>query len=237
MRVKKLIITAGTALLVAVFAATASADCDNKLIVNAQQIQREKIETAIKTQGKHKNSYYFDGLSYRLVNIDDDADWEIAAKIDGAVHLGNFFILDKDVSGNYKLTAEQDWKVEEWDFTNPIEIDGKKMFKLVTRTGGTGVDIFNAHLVYLEEGNIVEAWQGTLFEHSVMLGGTHYKKIGSYRFDAESEQLYVWETACQLEQDGMTPKGDFTTTTAVYLFDGKKFVSENSFVEKLNCAL
>jgi hypothetical protein len=189
-------------------------------------LSKEQIKTIIQAQGKHKDSYYFDGLLYDFVNMDDDADWEIVAKIDGAVHLGNFFIFDKDSSGDYKLITEQEWKVEEWDFRNPIEIDGNKLFKLVTRTGGTGLDIFNAHLVYLKEGNFLEAWQGTLFERSVMLSGAYYKKVGSYQFDAEGERLYAWETSCQLERDGLTPKGEFTTTTTVYLFDGEKFISE-----------
>lgn len=238
------IITAAAVLLLAAFTSPVFADTTTKVIVNGQEIKsdaapqiingsllsikqplsQKQIEAMIREQGTESNAYYFDGLSYRFVNIDDDADWEIAAKIDGAVHLGNFFIFDKDSGGQYKLITEKGWKVEEWDFTNPINIGGKKLFKLVTRTGGTGVDIFNAHLVYLKDGNFVEAWQGTLLEHSVMLGGTFYKKIGSYQFDAESEQLYVWETACQLKRDGVTPKGDSATTTTVYLFDGEKFV-------------
>ena len=77
-------------------------------------LSKEQIESIIRSQGKHKDSYYLDGLSYDLANLDDDADWEIVAKIDGTVHLGNFFILDKDPGGDYKLAAEQGWKVEHW---------------------------------------------------------------------------------------------------------------------------
>ena len=202
----------------------------NAVRINSSQcpiykpLSKEQIETIIQAQGKHKDSYYFDGLSYDFVNMDDDADWEIVAKIDGAVHLGNFFIFDKDSSGDYKLITEQEWKVEEWDFRNPIEIDGNKLFKLVTRTGGTGLDIFNAHLVYLKESNFLEAWQGTLFERSVMLSGAYYKKVGSYQFDAEGKRLYAWETTWQLERDGVTPKGEFKTTATVYSFNGQKFI-------------
>ena len=79
----------------------------NAVRINSSQcpiykpLSKEQIETIIQAQGKHKDSYYFDGLSYDFVNMDDDADWEIVAKIDGAVHLGNFFIFDKDSSGDY----------------------------------------------------------------------------------------------------------------------------------------
>ncbi len=146
-------------------------------------LSKEQIETLIQAQGKHKDSYYFEGLSYDFVNIDDAADQEIIAKIDGAVHLGNFFIFGKDANGNYKLTTEQGWKVEKWDFDNPLGVGGNKLFKLVTRTGGTGLDVVNIHLAYIKENKFVEAWQGTLFERSAMLPGAQYKKIGSYQFD------------------------------------------------------
>lgn len=210
----------------------------NAVRINSSQcpiykpLSKEQIETIIQAQGKHKDSYYFNGLSYDFVNMDDDADLEIVSKIDGAVHLGNFFIFDKDSSGDYKLITEQEWKVEEWDFRNPIEIDGNKLFKLVTRTGGTGLDIFNVHLIYLEQENFVDAWQGTLLERSTAFPGSYYKKVGSYQFDAEGERLYAWETTCQLEQDGLTPKGEFTTTTTVYLFDGEKFISDKITIKK-----
>jgi hypothetical protein len=59
-----------------------------------------------------------------------------------------------------------------------------------------------------------------------MLPGAYYKKVGSYQFDIEGERLYTWETTCQLEQDILTPKGEFTTTTTVYLFDEEKFIVE-----------
>ncbi len=113
--------------------------------------------------------------------------------------------------------------MEKWDFDNPLEVGGNKLFKLVTRTGGTGLDVVNVHLAYIKENKFVEAWQGALL---AMLPGAQYKKIGSYQFDAEGERLYVWETACQLEQDGLTPQGNPTTTTNVYLFDGEKFIPE-----------
>ena len=86
-----------------------------------------------------------------MTNLDDDNDLDIVAKIDGAVHLGQFFIFDKDVRGDYQMAVEKDWKVEncyfentssaagisdssycKWkigNFDNHIEIDGKKLFR------------------------------------------------------------------------------------------------------------
>lgn len=190
-------------------------------------ISKQEVASWIKEQGKdNEDSYYLDGLSYELVNIDSDSALEIMAKIEGAVHLGQFFIFDKDSAGKYQLIAEQDWKVENWDVDNPIEMEGKKIFKLVTRTGGTGLDIFNVHLWYLEQGKFVGAWQDTLLERSVMtalIPESYYKKVGSYQVDVEGKQLYAWETTHQLEEDGVTPKGEVKTTTAMYLFDGTVF--------------
>jgi hypothetical protein len=175
-----------------------------------------------------QDSYYVEGLSYDVSNLDDDADWEIVAQIDGGVHLGQFFIFDKDSNGNYKLITEQDWKVEQWDFDNPIEIEGKKLFKLVTRTGGTGIDVFNVHLWYFEQGEFVEAWQGILKERSMMAGPeTFSMKVGGYQLDPEGNRLYVWETTHQLGQDGVTPQGDLKTVTKVYLFNGTSFIKES----------
>ena len=186
-------------------------------------IAKEEVATLIQEQGG-SGDYYIEALAYELVNLDADDNLEIVAKIEGGVHLGQFFIFKKDLHGEYQLITEQCWgKVERWDLGNPLEIDGKKLFEVVTRTGGTGIDIFNVHLVYLEENNFIEAWQGTLFERSAALPEEYYKKIGSYQVDRESSQLYAWETAHQLNEDGITPKGEVRTTTTIYFFDGKKF--------------
>lgn len=194
---------------------------------SAGLIGKQQVAEWIKNQGKdNEDSYYLDGLSYELVNIDSDSDLEVLAKIDGGVHLGQFFIFDKDADAEYQLIAEQDWKVENWDVDNTIEIEDKKIFKLVTRTGGTGLDIFNVHLWYLEQGKFIEAWQGILLERSViavLIPESYYKKAGSYQADVEGKRLYAWETTHQLEEDGVTPKGEVKTATAIYLFDGTVF--------------
>ncbi|MDD2421033.1 MAG: copper amine oxidase N-terminal domain-containing protein [Heliobacteriaceae bacterium] len=189
-------------------------------------ITKPQVATLIQKQGK-SNNYYYEGLSFELVNLDGDDDLEIAANIVGGVHIGQFFIFKKDLHGDYKLITEQPWKVERWNFRNPIEIEGKKLFEIVTRTGGTGVSVLNAHLVYLEQEHFVDAWQGTLLEECFMIPESYYKRIGSYQLDThKGDRLYVWETAYQLEQDMLTSKGEVKTTTTVYLFDGQKFIAE-----------
>lgn len=205
----------------------------NAVRINSSQfpspkpLSKEQIKTLIQTQGKHKDSYYVEGLSYDLANLDDDANWEVVARIDGAVHLGNFFIFDKDLNGDYKLTAEQDWKVEHWYFDDPVEIDGKKFFKLVTRTGGTGVDVFTVHLWYFEQGKFKEAWQGTLKERSMMAGPENFHmKLGGYQVDVEGKRLCAWETSYRLDQDGVTQKGDLKTSTTIYSFNGAAFIPD-----------
>ena len=198
-------------------------------LISNGAISKQQVAAWIKNQGKYEDdSYFMEGLSYELVNMDADDDLEIMAKIDGAVHLGQFFIFDKDPAGEYRLIAEHDWKVENWDFDDPLEIGGKKIFKLVSRTGGTGLDLFKVHLWYLDQGKFTEAWQGILLERSmVSTPGTYYKKVGSYQVDQEGKQLYAWETTHQLGEDGVTPIGEMKTTTTLYRFNGICFIKCN----------
>ncbi|MFZ7103276.1 MAG: hypothetical protein ACOWWO_11570 [Peptococcaceae bacterium] len=195
----------------------------------AEGISPEQIAELIRVQGKYQqDSYYIPGLSYDLANLDDDAEREIVAKIDGAVHLGQFFIFDQDARGDYKLITEQDWKVEQWDLDAPLELADKKIFKLISRTGGTGLDIFTEHLWYLAQGKFTEIWQGTLTERSMMAGPETFRmKVGGYQVDVEGRRLYQWETTYRLAEDGVSPQGDLKTSTKVYLFNGSGFVRED----------
>jgi hypothetical protein len=52
-------------------------------------------------------------------------------------------------------------------------------------------------------------------------------KVGGYQLDPEGNRLYVWETTHQLDQDGVTPKGDLITTAKVYWFNGTSFIQES----------
>ncbi len=197
-------------------------------------ITKEQIAAMIKTQGCHDMEYYyFDGLSYEAANLDDDADREILARIDGGVHLGQFFIFDEGSDGEYKLIAEKDWKVEEWDLNHPADIDGNMVFRLITRSGGTGADIYTTHLCYLHQNHFTEAWQGTMLERSVF-GRAYFEKVCGYQIDlySDNKRLYAWETTLgyQLEDDRVTPSGDIKTETftRVYIFNGTEFIQQES---------
>jgi hypothetical protein len=198
-------------------------------------VAREQVVSLIEAQGQD-DSYYFDGLSYTVTNLDTDPEEEILAKIVGGVHLGTFFIFDQDAAGAYRLITEQDWKVDEWYFHHPLEIAGKKMFQLETRTGGTGISICTMHLCYLEHGKFIEAWQGTLQEECWQPQGSFgsfFLRIGSCQVDrSDSYRMYVWENTWQyqLAPDGRSPQGDVKTTAAltVYSFDGTHFVLDTS---------
>lgn len=196
-------------------------------------ITREQIIDLIKEQGQRKDvPYYFEGLSYEPANLDADDALEIAAKIDGGVHIGQFFILDQDSKGEYQLITERDWKVEEWDLTRftPVEDqDGfRNVFRLVSRDGGTGVSVFTVHLCYLDQGSFIEAWQGTI-QDRFLFQNNYFQKIGGYQFDIDSgyRRLYAWETTVQYQvaEDGVTPQGEtkMETTTKVYNFNGTVF--------------
>ncbi len=157
-------------------------------------ITKELVQKWIETQGKEKG-YYFPGLHFEQVNLDEDKELEIVATIDGAVHLGNFFVLDKQ-AGGYKLIAERDWKVENISLQPLAETDGKRLFKSVERTGGTGLDEWIDHLWYVEKGAFHEAWEWTTKERSFIPGsGEMVLTVGGYQLvDEPSWQIYAWTT-------------------------------------------
>jgi len=81
--------------------------------VNIQSgITKNMVEDWIRKQGNEKRDYYFDGLSFEEMNVDGDSEPEVLVRIDGGVHLGDFFIFDKQSKDSYKLIFEQPWHVE-----------------------------------------------------------------------------------------------------------------------------
>jgi hypothetical protein len=62
-------------------------------------IAKEEVATLIQEQGG-SGDYYIEALAYELVNLDADDNLEIVAKIEGGVHLGQFFIFKKDLHGD-----------------------------------------------------------------------------------------------------------------------------------------
>jgi len=187
-------------------------------------VAREQVIEWIAEQGR-ENDYFWDGLWYEEADLDGDADLEVVAGIDGAVHLGQFFIFDRAQDGRYKLVKEEGWKVERVRLDDPIEMDGKKLFQIVKRTGGTGLDIYIAHLFYMENGNVVDAWEGILREIQMASEPKNYTlKVGNYQIDPGTRSLYAWESVYRLDETGTRTIGDPATVVKKYRFDGTRFV-------------
>lgn len=190
-----------------------------------QNISKEQLVNLIESEGK-KDSYYFDGLSYEYVNLDNDPELEVVAKIIGGVHLGDFFIFDKKEDGSYYLITEQNWHIDNWDFSNPIaspiEFGNKKIFEVINRTGGTGLDIYEVYLWYIDRGKFIQAWKGILKDRS-FYGNGCILQIGNYLINDDTNQLYGWSSRYNYQIDDVTINEFLGTNTMIYEFDGTKF--------------
>ncbi|PAB58673.1 hypothetical protein [Anaeromicrobium sediminis] len=198
----------------------------NNIKNNKDDISKEQIINWIEEQGE-KDRYYYGGLSYELVNLDNDSELEVVVKTEGGVHLGDFFIFDKKQDKKYHLIIEQDWKVESWNLYNPIadppEVGYKKIFEIVTTTGGTGIDIHEVRLWYIEDGKFIQAWKGILKDRLFFLD--YYSlKIGDYQFDHYTHQIYAWLSSYKYKIDGFTLEKSYGTNTMTYKFDGTHFI-------------
>ncbi|WP_170292089.1 hypothetical protein [Heliobacterium mobile] len=186
-------------------------------------ITRDVVIGLLKAQGAQKE-YFWDGLYFKTFDIDGDGDEEIIAKIDGAVHLGEFFIFDRQMDGQYRLVAEEPWKVESFNDLTPIEVGRKKIYEVVQRDGGTGLDVFTAHLVYFEKGVLHKVWQGTLMERVAMWPHENRLTVGGYRYDSLSQNLYVWKTSLPMDQNGEDIiEGSGQSTFEMLHFNGSIF--------------
>ncbi|TDF93765.1 copper amine oxidase N-terminal domain-containing protein [Paenibacillus piri] len=192
-------------------------------IESKSPVSKEQVAGWITAQGK-ENNYYLDGLAYQLVDLDGDNELEVVAAIDGAVHLGNFFIFRKELDGSYRLIQEKRWKVENVKPNDPIDFSGKKMFETIEHTGGTGLAVDIAHLWYLENGSMVEAWTGTLKEMNAMQRDNYYLTVGGYRLAEETGSLYAWESKYKLDIEGNRTTGEPVTAVKSFTFDGTGFV-------------
>ncbi|WP_410768625.1 stalk domain-containing protein [Fontibacillus sp. BL9] len=185
------------------------------------KVTLKQVASWVKQQGAGSN-YYLEGLSFEEVQLDEDDELEVIAGIDGGVHLGQFFIFDRNASGNYKLLAEKNWKVEQLDPGVAKDVELKKVFETVERTGGTGIDVHYAHLWYLDNGIMKEAWRGTMKERFAMVPDGHSLLAGSYQ--VIDNTLYSWETFTKLADDDETVVGKPETKMKVFRFDGTEFV-------------
>ena len=192
---------------------------------NLSTIHKEEVIKLIKTQGT-KGPYYFEGLSYKVANIDKDNDFEIVAKIDEGIHVGRFFIFDKNSHGKYSLVAEKDWKVEKWDLEYWYNLGGNKAYEMTTRAGGTGIDILYGHVWYLKDSKFVEAWMGTLKERTAFQDILNLK-IGGYQINSDDSRLYAWTTKYGSKISTNTPIAKPTTIVSIFKFNGDKYVLQS----------
>lgn len=189
-------------------------------------ISEEQIRNLIESEGM-KDNYYFGGLSYEIVNLDNDSELEIVAKTIGGVHLGDFFIFDKKEDGSYYLITEKKWHIDNWDFSNPkaspIEFGNKKIFEVINRTGGTGLDIYEVYLWYIDQGEFTQVWKGILKDREYYRND-YVLEIGNYLINDDTNQLYAWNSRYNYQRDDVIINEFLGTNTMIYEFDGTKFV-------------
>ncbi|MBK5240335.1 hypothetical protein [Clostridium sp.] len=190
------------------------------------KVSKEEVIKLINTHGT-KGPYYFEGLSYKVANIDKDNDFEIVAKIDGGVHVGYFFIFDKNNQGKYSLVAEKDWKVEKLDLEYWHNLNGEnKAYEMTTRSGGSGMDVFHGHVWYLKDRKFVEAWMGTLKERTAFQDILSLQ-IGGYQINSDDLRLYAWTTKYGTKISTNTLMTKPTTIVSIFKFDGVKYVLQS----------
>jgi hypothetical protein len=194
-------------------------------------ISRDEVAAWIIKQGAEMDasSYYLDGLTFELANVDQDVEPEVLARIDGGVHLGVFFLFDKQPDSSYKLIFERPWHVYSWNLT-PIEVDGPdgpiQLYQIFSRTGGTGVDVKEAHLMYMSDSGVwIEAWSGTLKIRSVFQDNVHHV-MGSYQLNDDNGQLLYWQTVTDVNLTSNEQIGDSLTTTKLFEMDQGLFVEK-----------
>lgn len=166
-------------------------------------------------------TYYFPGLFAEELNIDRDAELEVLARIQSGVHLGDFFVFDKEPDGAYKLIFEQPWHVESWYTEHSNAGLLTSLVRITTRTGGTGLDVREAHLMYLNDlGVWTEAWSGTLKERSTFQDNVHLI-IGSYQLNDDNGQLFYWQTVMDVSLTNEQIRKPQTTLKVFELVEGR----------------
>ncbi len=194
-------------------------------------ITKERVAAWITEQGNAEKDYYLEGLTFEEVNIDEDIEPEVLARIDGGVHLGDFFIFDKQADGSYQLIFEQPWQVESWSMERFRAEGMNPIFNIVTRTGGTGIDVIESHLMYMDDAGVwTEAWKGTLKDRSAFQDKYHLV-IGSYQFNDDHGELFYWQTEMDAsleddQQEEYQQEGDLKTSMTVFTLQQGKFIEK-----------
>ncbi|USG64919.1 hypothetical protein NDK47_22785 [Brevibacillus ruminantium] len=187
-------------------------------------------------------------LRFTWVQLDDDPELELVAKVNSSVHIGYFYILDRRPDGKYALVTEQPWnaphlQLDRWDYmrfdppewsTVPPEdvgkVGGKRLFETLDRGGGTGISSNVAHLWYVENGKFVEAWKGTLLETASIPGGKMTQTIGQYQIvqTGPVPLLYYWKTTRELDPETGKPVSSLQTEVHTFTFDKGTFSPASS---------
>ncbi|MBD0384764.1 hypothetical protein [Paenibacillus sedimenti] len=198
---------------------------------NAMSVQTginyDEVADLIRKQGKKQNAYYFPGLFTEELNVDLDPELEVLARTHGGVHLGDFFIFDKQSEGSYKLIFEQPWNVESWDIEHTHADLLTPLVRIITLTGGTGLDVREAHLMYMHDRGVwTEAWIGTLKERTVFEDNVHLI-MGSYQLNDDNGQLFYWQTVMDVSLETNEQIRKPQTTLKVYELMNGRFVEKN----------
>ena len=189
-------------------------------------LTKDIVTAWIQEHGVKKNDYYVDGLSFAEMNIDGDTEDEVLVRIDGGVHLGDFFIFDKQAQDSYTLLFEQPWHVESWRMEN-YQAEGIGPFlTIITRTGGSGIDLREAHLMYMSDSGVwIEAWQGVLKDRSAFQDNVT-TTMGSYQFNDDTGELYYWQTEKVTSLEENKQIGDATTSMTIFQLHQGKYVKK-----------
>jgi hypothetical protein len=199
-------------------------DKDNHSVIIHTETTKDEVMDWIRKQGKEKTEYYFDGLFVEEANLDQDPEPEVLARTDGGVHLGDFFIFDKQSNGSFKLIFEQPWHVISWSAEH-FPADGmNSLYKIVTRTGGTGVDVLEAHLMYMSDTGVwKEAWKGTLKARSAFQD-IYHSIMGSYQFNDDYGKLFYWQTEMDTPLENNLQVGDYRITMKIFELQQGRFI-------------
>lgn len=211
---------------------------NSKTLNTSEVMTKEKVFKLIKQQSKESYDN-INNLFYEFANLDLDDDLELVAKTRGGVHLGYFYVFDKDKDGNYKLIAERGWKVDWWDLENYkllVEKGGInliadiKIYEMLTVSGGSGLDVHTSNFWYIKDGKFYEAWEAQLYMRSSFKSEV-YLQMGGYKFNDYDNKIYYWSSEYSEEWDENMKTSKIirplSTTLYIYKFDGIKFILES----------
>ncbi|NQF16086.1 hypothetical protein HPY31_19495 [Brevibacillus sp. HB1.3] len=196
-------------------------------------ITTDKVKQWIKEQSKNKatsqNELYLDFLYYKTLNLDDDKEMELVVTAPGGAHTGSFFVFDQQ-NEQYQLIFEEEWHVPKDGLVQPDELDdfipyctsnGKRLYKTIDYSGGTGIHVETAHLWYIENGKVVIAWEGEM-KKVTSFQGILTVTLGTYHIENDTLHYFANSYKQDIEQKQIK-KPDSQTEAKMFQFNGKIF--------------